>query len=136
MPRASCPRWAERMTAQCYHTTRRMPPRDGSASAVVATVVDDLAVVRKLAFRMEHDVAAKLGDVADRRDDSVGSRRSMRRYFDVQRHPVRTVDALDDEPAAHDLRMAPDDRGDLRRMYEHAFDLGGLIGASHPPLDA
>ena len=33
-------------------------------------------------------------------------------------------------------RMALDHLVDLRRMHEHALDLGGLVGAPHPALDA
>ena len=34
------------------------------------------------------------------------------------------------------LRMTPADLRDLRRMHEHALDLGGLVGAAHPAGDA
>src|SRR5437763_2935346 len=80
-----------------------------NASADLASVVDDLAVVRQLAGRMKRDLAAKLGDIADRRDDRFGARRLTRGHFDMQRHPVDAVRVVDDETAPHDLRMAPDD---------------------------
>ena len=38
--------------------------------------------------------------------------------------------------ALSDLRVAPHDLGDLRRMHEHALHLGRLVGAAHPALDA
>ena len=42
----------------------------------------------------------------------------MRLNFDVQRHPVHTFRAVDDKTAAHDFRMAFEDRIDLRWMDE------------------
>src|SRR5436190_17888856 len=65
----------------------RYARNDKCASAVLPLVLNDLAVVRKLAGQVKSDVAAQLGDIAHRRDDGVGVRRFMRTDFDVQRHP-------------------------------------------------
>src|SRR5690242_21409564 len=38
------------------------------------------------------------------------------------------VVVLDDQPVLADFRMAARDGGDLRRLDEHAFYFGGLVG--------
>ena len=75
-------------------------------SAVLPLVVDDFAVVRKLAWHVKRNVAAQLGDIAYRCDDGVGERRCVRMDFDVQRHPVDALGVVDHQPTTNDFRMA------------------------------
>ena len=51
-------------------------------------------------------------------------------------HAVVAVGSVDDQACAPDLRVPPDDRGNLRGVHEHSLDLGRLIGAAEPALDA
>src|SRR5688572_27393967 len=77
---------------------------------ILPQVLDDLAVVRKAAGRDELDLAAQLGDVADRCDDRLGESAGTLARLALQRHAVVAGLALDDEArlqhlgvAAHDL---------------------------------
>ena len=56
--------------------------------------------------------------------------------FRHQGHRILLVRALDDEPQPAELGVTFRQLGELLRVHEHAFDLGGLIGASHPAGDA
>ena len=53
-----------------------------------------------------------------------------------QRHHVGLALARDDEAQPSELGMTLADFRDLLGPHEHALDLGGLVGAAHPALDA
>jgi hypothetical protein len=56
--------------------------------------------------------------------------------FRLQRHGVGLALAGDNETQPSEFGMAPGDFRDLLGPHEHALDLGGLVGAAHPALDA
>src|SRR5579859_1069999 len=98
-------------------------------------IVDDFAIIGEAARCDETYRSAQLRDrldgVLNRRDGgSVGSTLAQ------QGHTVAAAVVLDDQAGADDLAMAPDDVGDLARVDEHALDLGRLVGAAEPALEA
>ena len=99
-------------------------------------VGDDLAVVGQSARGDELHRAAHLGDALQRRRDLLREPRSRARDLGGEDHRVLLAFAADDEPESAELGMALADFGDLRGMDEHALDLGRLVGAAHPALDA
>src|SRR5438046_1754252 len=83
---------------------RRAPDAE-TTSVVLADIVDDLAVVGQLAGGVKRNFAAELGDLADRRNDRLGDRRSVVGHFDVQGHAVDALRIVDDESPPDDLRV-------------------------------
>src|SRR5512143_106503 len=77
---------------------------------VLADVLDDLAVVGQVARGAEGDLAAQLGDLANRRDDRLGVRRSVAGHLHEERHAVVAVGVVDHQPGARHLGVALDDR--------------------------
>jgi hypothetical protein len=59
-----------------------------------------------------------------------------RSAFRSQPHHIGLIRARDDETQPSELGMALGDFRDLLGPHEHALDLGGLVGAAHPALDA
>ena len=102
-----------------------------------ALVGDHLAVVRQRAGRDELHRAFELGDRLQRRGDRVCERGIGRGAFRhaASSRPARPR-ASTTSRSRPSSRMARGDLGDLLGMHEHAFDLGGLVGAAHPALDA
>src|SRR5438046_1747592 len=110
--------------------------RSSPALVIFFRVLDHLAVVRQLAGLFESNFAAQLGDTADAVGDSIGEAGALSAHFAAQGHAVGSARIVDDEPGFEDFRVAFDDLRHLRGMNEHAFDLGGLVGAAHPAADA
>src|SRR5258706_5366583 len=86
----------------------------GAKLAVLAPVLDHLAVVRQAARIDELDLAAQLGDVADRGNERFGKAGGALGDLAHERHPVVTGLALDDPSCtahfpvpAHDLGYLP-----------------------------
>src|ERR1700723_3995245 len=104
------------------------PPTGGSAA------FDEPAVFRQTARRDAGDRSPQLGHRLRRRGDGVSL--VGRRGLDQQGHHIGALRPVDDEPGAAYRRMAADDLADLLRVDEHATNLGGLIGAAEPALDA
>src|SRR5450631_389592 len=105
-------------------------------SIIAPNVVDYLAVVGELAGGANRHFAAKLGDLADACHNRIANGRIGGRDLDMQGHDVGALRVVDHEPRFGDCRMARNDGGDLGWMHEHALDLGRLVGATEPTLDA
>ena len=68
--------------------------------------------------------------------DFAAKRFGWRSAFAFERHQVGLALAGDDQTQPSEFRMTLADLGDLLGPHEHALDLGGLVGAPHPALDA
>ena len=80
--------------------------------------------------------AAQLGDVSNRGGDFFLDVAVVRCGFYLEQHLIIGHLTAHHEAGARDFWEALDDFGDLTRMYKHAANLGGLIGATHPAFDA
>jgi hypothetical protein len=101
-----------------------------------ALVRDYLAVIGQRARADQLDIAAEFRHRAQRRGQFIAQDFPLRRAFRLQRHHVGLAGARDDEAEPTETGMALADLGDLLWANEHALDLGGLVGAAHPALDA
>src|SRR5471032_2587982 len=106
------------------------------SSAVVAYIIDHLAILRQAAHRHQLDVAAQFGQLADSSDNGVYLAIVLRVFdFAMQSHFIVGHAPRYHQPRFSDLWMAARDFMYLRRVHEHGAHLGGLVGTPHPALD-
>ena len=106
-------------------------------TSVLPDVVNDLAIVRKLprGVGMPPRRAAWSPRACSRSRHRKG-RVPAGLGLDSSVIAIGASGIVDDQSRPPDLRMTATIGGDLRGVDEHALDLGRLIGASHPALDA
>src|SRR5471032_3415128 len=89
-------------------------------SAVVADIIDHLAILRQAANRHQLDVTAQFGQFADSSDNGVYPTGVLRVFdFAMQSHGVFGHASRHYQPRLSDLRMAARDFMYLRWMDEH-----------------
>src|SRR5690606_38553015 len=104
-------------------------------SDVIAFVGDDPAIVWQAAWRDQLDPSAQLADRLKGRLDGGCEAGLAARRFRLQRQHVLLAVTGHDCPQPPEFAVTASNLGNLAGIHEHALDLGGLIGATHPAAD-